>query len=186
MTEKQSVPSLQSFDHLLAWLDPDREQAGQRYEEIRRRLIKIFAHHGCWEAEELADETIRRVELKVCDVARDWINDPALYFYAVARNIRHEYMRRKPPPPLPPPIPDVEQAEREDMCLEHCMKRLLTAEERSLLLQYYQGQGREKINNRQELGRQHGLGANALRIRMHRLSKRLRACVLDCIAPMRS
>jgi DNA-directed RNA polymerase specialized sigma24 family protein len=183
MTDKDSVPS-KSFDRLLAWLNPNREQAGQRYEEIRRRLIKIFAHYECWEAEDLADETIRRVELKVCDVAQDWMNDPALYFYAVARNVRHEYGRRKPLPLPPPPIPNVEQAEREDMCLEHCMERLLTREDRSLLLQYYQGQGRAKIDNRQALGRQHGLGVNALRIRVHRLLKLLRPCILDCLAQM--
>jgi DNA-directed RNA polymerase specialized sigma24 family protein len=181
MTDKESVPSTESFDHLLAWLNPDRERAGRRYEEIRRRLIKIFARHGCSEAEDLADETLRRVELNVHKVAPDWVNDPALYFYAVARNIRHEYGRRKPVL-KPPPAPDAERVEREDVCLERCMQRLLTSDERSLLLQYHQGQGRVKIESRRELGRQHGLGPNALRIRAHRLLKRLRPCVLDCMA----
>src|SRR5947209_6617862 len=49
MTDKESAPPTDSFDRLLAWLNPDREQAGQRYEEIRRRLIKIFARRGCSE-----------------------------------------------------------------------------------------------------------------------------------------
>lgn len=186
MTNKESVESTESFNHLLTWLNPDREQAGQRYEEIRRRLIRIFAHYGCWEAEDLADETFRRVELKVCDVAQDWVDDPALYFYAVARNVRREYFRVKPVSDPPPPEPDVEQAEREDKCLEHCMEQLLTTDERSLVLQYHQGQGRTKIDHRQELGRQYGLGTNALRIRIHRLLKRLRPCILDCLAEMPS
>ena len=182
MTNKESVESTETFNDLLTWLNPDREQAGQRYEEIRRRLIKIFAHYGCWEAEDLADETLRRVQLKVSDVAQDWVNDPVLYFYAVARNVRREYLRPKPQPHPPPPIPDGEQAEREDTCLEHCMNRLLTNDERSLVLQYHQGSdGRTKIDGRQELGRQHGLGSNALRIRIHRLVKRLRPCILDCL-----
>ena len=182
MTDKESVPSRESFDQLLAWLNPDREQAGRRYEEIRRRLIKIFARRGCWEAEELADETLRRVELNVHKVAPDWVNDPALYFYAVGRNVRREYTRRKPMSGLLPPAPDTEQAEREDVCLERCMQRVLTTDERSLVLQYHQGQGRAKIESRQELGRQHGLGVNALRIRIHRLLTRLRPCILDCLA----
>ena len=182
MTNKDSLASTETFSDLLTWLNPDRERAGQRYEEIRRRLIKIFAHYGCWEAEDLADETLRRVELKVKDIAQGWVNDPALYFYAVARNVRHEYLRPKPPPPPPPPAPDVEQAEREDSCLEHCMKRLLTTDERSLVLQYYQGQGRVKIDYRLELGQRHGLGPNALRLRIHRLVKRLRPCIIDCLA----
>ena len=103
-------PHAESFDYLLAWLHPDRDQAGARYEEIRRRLIKVFAGRECWEPEDLADETMRRVESNVRDVAPGWVNDPALYFYAVARNIRREYHRRNPPP-SPPPPPDVQQAE---------------------------------------------------------------------------
>jgi DNA-directed RNA polymerase specialized sigma24 family protein len=184
MTKQESVSSTETFNDLLGWLSPDREKAAQRYEEIRRRLIKIFAHCGCWEAEDLADETLRRVELKVSEIAADWINDPALYFYGVARNVRREYVRRKTAPEPLPPAPDVEQAEREDRCLEHCMDRLLTRDERSLVLEYHQGQGRTKIDQRRELGRQLGLGENALRIRIHRLLKRLRPCVVDCLAEM--
>jgi DNA-directed RNA polymerase specialized sigma24 family protein len=177
----------ESFDQLLSWLNPDREQAGLRYEEIRRRLIKIFARRGCWEAEDLADETLRRVESNVNDVAPTWINDPVLYFYAVARNVRREYLRPKSAPnSVPFPPSNLEEAEREDRCLEHCMQRLLTSDERELVLQYYHGQGSIKIKNRQELCRQHGLGLNALRIRMHRVVKRLRPCVLDCLAQMPS
>lgn len=96
MTNKDSIETTGSFDHLLTWLSPDREQPGERYEEIRRRLIKSFAHYGCWEAEDLADETLRRVEFRVCDVAQDWMNDPALYFYAVVCDVRREYLGSKP------------------------------------------------------------------------------------------
>ena len=178
------MPS-ESFDYLLAWLNPDREQAGRRYEEIRRRLIKIFARHDCWEPEDLTDETMRRVESNVRDVAPSWVNDPALYFYAVARNVRREYGRRKPPP-IPPPSPDRDQAERDDACLERCMEQMFAADERSLMLEYFQGQGRTKIENRQQLCEQYGLGVNALRIKIHRLLKRLKPCVLDCVAQMES
>ena len=183
MRDNRLPAPAESFDHLLAWLHPDRDQAGQRYEEIRRSLIKIFAGRGCWEPEDLADETLRRVELHVHDVAPTWINDPVLYFYAVARNVRREFSRRKTAPTgLPPPPPNVDEAELEDQCLEHCMQRLLTDDERALVLQYYRGNGRTKIENRQELSRQQGLGQNALRIRMHRILKRLRPCVFDCVA----
>lgn len=179
------LPTMGSFDLLLAWLNPNRERAGERYEEIRRRLIKIFAGHNCWEPEDLADETMRRVESNVGRVAPDWVNDPSLYFYAVARNVRHEYDRRKPPPHVPP-NPGVEEAERDDVCLESCMEQMFTADERSLVLAYFRGQGREKIENRQRLCEQYGIGLNTLRIKIHRLLKRLRPCVLDCVARMES
>lgn len=182
---KVPPPPTDTFNYLLAWLHPDREQAGRRYEEIRRRLIKVFAGRECWEPEDLADETMRRVESNVQHVAPDWVNDPALYFYAVARNIRREYVRRKPVPE-PPPIPDTDEAERNDICLESCMQQLLAADERTLVLKYYQGQGGTKIKNRQELCQEYGLGLNALRIRIHRHLKKLRPCVLDCVARMES
>src|SRR5262245_4973774 len=51
----------EDFDRFLTWLHPDREQAGQKYEEIRRRLVIIFNARRCPEAEDLADETINRV-----------------------------------------------------------------------------------------------------------------------------
>ena len=39
----------EAFDALLAWLDPEREAAGRKYEEIRLRLIKLFTCRGCSE-----------------------------------------------------------------------------------------------------------------------------------------
>src|SRR5262249_4012817 len=108
MTDNMPPPPTESVDFLVAWLHPDPEQAGVRYEEIRRRLIKVFAGRECWEPEDLADETMRRVQSNVLEVAPSWVNDPALYFYAVARNVRREYLRRKPVP-TPPPSPDVRQ-----------------------------------------------------------------------------
>ena len=38
-----------TFEALLRWLAPDREEAGKRDEEIRHRLIRIFACRGCSE-----------------------------------------------------------------------------------------------------------------------------------------
>ncbi len=54
-----------ALDSLLAWLDPDRDRAGAKYEAIRTRLIKVFVCRGCPEAEDLADETINRVASKL-------------------------------------------------------------------------------------------------------------------------
>ena len=62
---RESDLSQEAFDRLLAWLNPNRALAGEKYEEIRRRLIKIFTCRGCTCPEVLADETINRVARKV-------------------------------------------------------------------------------------------------------------------------
>src|SRR5437588_11238646 len=92
------------FDALLTWLHPDDErQAGEKYEEIRRRIIQILARRGCRVAEELADETITRVCKKVKEITRTYEGDPALYFYGVANKVYLESLKKRPSPiPFPP------------------------------------------------------------------------------------
>src|SRR5215216_2251273 len=58
----------EEFDDLLSWLDPNRERAGSRYEEIRAGLIKRFRWRGCSDAEDLADKTINRVVKKLPEI----------------------------------------------------------------------------------------------------------------------
>lgn len=169
-----------AFDNFLRWLDPDRELAGKKYEDIRRRLIRIFACRGCSVSEELADETINRVIRKMQELADSYIGDPALYFYGVARNVHLEHVK-KGPPPLPTPAPDTpQQKEREYECLEVCMDRL-PAENRQLVLEYYQEEKRVKIDHRRELADRLGIAPNALRIRMHRIRASLQLCVESCL-----
>jgi len=167
---------------LLSWLDADREQAGQKYEKIRRRLIEIFASRGCPEADELADETINRVARKSQDVAEGYVGDPAYYFYAVAKKILLEYWKVKPPaevPPTPEPLPE-EEFERRHVCLEQCLGHL-PEKDRELILQYYSQEQRVKIGQRRELFQRLGIAPNALRLRIHRIKSALRPCIKDCL-----
>ena len=170
------------FDELLAWLDEEREQAGQRYEEIRRRLIKFFTCRGCPESEDLADETINRVARKVSQIAADYHGDKALYFHGVARLVhleyRHKLHRAGALPPAPQPSDEVE---RTHMCLEECLARLDVATRR-LVVQYYRGQGRAKIRQRQQLAAQLGIALNALRIRACRIREKIYQCMQGCLA----
>ncbi|HSB10806.1 MAG TPA: hypothetical protein VLM38_15060 [Blastocatellia bacterium] len=169
-----------AFDRFLVWLDPDRDQAGAKYEEIRRRLIKIFACRGCSTGEELADETINRVIRRMQDIADSYSGDPALYFYGVARNVHLEHVKKNPVvfPPLPPDPP--EQKEQEYGCLERCMS-VLTPENRLLMLEYYKEERQAKIVHRKELAEQLGIALNALRIRAHRIRAGLQVCVENCL-----
>ena len=167
-----------AFDRLLTWLDPDRERAGEKYEEIRRKLIKIFAKRGCTIAEDLSDEAINRVTRRVHEIAETYVGDPALYFYGVAQNVYLEHVK-KVPDPKPAPIPDQPDERRHD-CLERCMGRL-DSESQETILQYYQEERRAKIDHRKELADRLGITPNGLRMRVHRIRATLQECVFDCV-----
>lgn len=189
---KKWVLTQGEFDLLLNWLDPDPEQAGRKYEVIRTRLIKIFTIRGCREAEDIADETINRVTARVAEVAAEYSGDPALYFYGVAQKVLLEYGRKTsgrlaevsvdsasitlstPPQVL------AEDIEPEYQCLEHCLSEL-PAENRGLVMRYYQQDKQAKIDHRKMLATELGIALNALRIRAHRIRQTLQRCVLDCL-----
>ena len=169
------------FDELLSWLNSDRELAGQEYEDIRRRLITLFTCRRCHEPEDLADETINRVANKVKEIKDTFVGPRAPYFFAVANMVYKEYLRRPPPPLPPPPASNSEEIEREYACLEQCMERQ-TPGNRKLVLEYYRGEKRAKINHRRKLAEQLGIALNALRIRAHRIRASLQECVEDCLS----
>jgi len=177
-----------NFDALLAWLDPDRERAGAKYEDIRHSLISIFSWQGSCNAEDLADETITRVTNKVFELAPTYTGDPALYFYGVAKKMQLEVMRREQSVAETPSLDNIKDTrepqepnnfEQEFECLEHCLRRLPPTD-RELILLYYQ-QEQPKIGSRKELARKLGVAANNLRVKVHRIRLGLHACIEDCI-----
>lgn len=180
--KKESVLTQESFETLLAWLDPDREIAGGKYEEIRLRLIKLFTCRGCHEPEDLADETINRVANKLPEIAPGFVGgygERIRYFCGVANKIHLESLRRKPEPP-PQPLPSSDDIEQEYNCLDRCMQELTSAN-RQLVLEYYQEEKRARINHRQRLAESLGIAVNALRIRAHRIRHSLEECVRNCV-----
>jgi DNA-directed RNA polymerase specialized sigma24 family protein len=181
-TKERLRVNQEAFDQLLGWLNPEREQAAARYEEIRRRLIMIFTCRGCPEAEDLADETFDRVTRKVQEIAPTYIGDPALYFYGVAHNVHLEYVRKQfRSVPAPPPALVEDEVTPAYECLEECMRKL-SAAERALVLQYYQEEKRAKIEQRKLLAERLGIALNALRIRAYRIRATLQKCVQACVA----
>jgi DNA-directed RNA polymerase specialized sigma24 family protein len=178
---QESSLTQKSFDSLLAWLDADRDQAGKKYEEIRRRLIKIFTCRGRPDAEELADETINRVTSKAAKVAKEYVGDPALYFYGVAQKVYLESVRKRPPVVMPPPpVASSDEIEREYECLERCMEQL-TVSNRELILEYYRNDKRAKVEYRKTLAEKLGIAQNAVRIRAYRIRLFLQQCVQTCL-----
>jgi len=178
--KKEWILTQESFEALLAWLDPNRDLAGRKYEEIRTRLIKMFACRGCYDAEDLADETINRVAGKLKEIENSFVGERARYFYGVANKIHLEAQRRRQPVPPPPPSHDADEIEQEYDCLEKCLQRL-TPDNREMVLQYYQEDKRAKINHRQRLAERLGIAVNALRIRAHRIRHTLEECVRNCV-----
>ena len=181
----------QQFEELLAWLDPDdRGRAGERYEAIRRSLIKIFTWGGCVNAEELADETVNRVEAKVENLRPTYEGDPALYFYGVAKRLMKECRRGSwSHVPLeaagdiaaPTPDEDEETRQREAACLRRCLGNL-PPRDRELILAYYMKDKQAKIDQRKELARRLGMLSNALRVKAYRIRTALEDCIERCLA----
>ena len=169
-------PTQEDFDRLLRWLNPDRDQAGEKYEKIRHRLNGIFSSRGCYDAEDLADRTINVVMSKTEWLEANYVGDPALYFYAVAKKIHLEDLKKKSPPKLPPPDPESPEVEQLSNILDDCLNELLTGE-RDLTLRYQEFKGQKRIQNRKRLAEELQLSRNALRIKVCHINARLKQCI---------
>jgi|ERR1044072_7181404 DNA-directed RNA polymerase specialized sigma24 family protein len=178
---KTHVLEQAQFDRLLSWLDNDREAAALRYEQIRRRLITIFAARGCRQPEDLADETIDRVARRVPDIANDYVGDPARYFFGVANNVHHEYLKRPPEPELPTVSAENESdKEITHQCLKRCLAKFSDAE-RQMILHYYSQQKKAKVDLHKQMAEEMEITINTLRLRVLRMKEKLQPCLARCL-----
>lgn len=170
------------FDALLAWLDPDREAAGQKYETIRSGLIRIFIYQGFNDAEDLADLTINRVIGRLPEIRETYVGEQARYFHGVARNIIREARRRKETATdrIPECFTEITNTSDRHECLLECLK-LIPAEKRELILDYYLYEGRDKIEHHRSMAAELGITEGALRTRAHHIRVTLEKCVSQCI-----
>ncbi|HKG46441.1 MAG TPA: hypothetical protein VKB02_06935 [Pyrinomonadaceae bacterium] len=169
-------PTQEDFAKLLRWLDPDRDKAGEQYEKIRLRLVRIFSSRGCCEADELADQSINVVISKIDWLTENYVGNPALYFYAVAKKIYLGSRKPKPLPVVPPPDPHSPEVEQLSVYLDECLDELTRAE-RDLVLQYHECEKQEKIRNRKRLAEELKISRNALRIKVCHIHSRLKKCI---------
>jgi DNA-directed RNA polymerase specialized sigma24 family protein len=188
----------EAFDRLLGELHPDIELAGEQYEKIRQKLVKLFQWRGCALAEECTDETFNRVMLKIGEGTRLWTDDPYSYFHGVALNVLREYWRgleqtaRKfneltPPPSLSADpeelmLNEMEHLEKERLleCLNQCMQKI-PPESLHLITRYHLGEEAPNKVRRKELARRLGIPLNALRIRAYRIRIEIEECVEKCL-----
>jgi DNA-directed RNA polymerase specialized sigma24 family protein len=187
-----------SFDKLLTQLDPDRERAAQKYEEIRRKLMKFFKWRGCLQFEEYADKTIDRVARKITEGAELQPASPSALFYGVAVNLLREHWRKtasapetlenetEPSNQSDDPEKIREQAETLQEhetrlnCLRHCIGQL-PSESVKLIKQYYaEGDVLDK-EQRKQIALRLNLSATALRSRAFRVRGEIERCVDNCL-----
>ena len=180
----------EEFERFLLWLDEDRDKAGQKYEEIRLSLTKIFYTRGCKPAEELASETLDRVVLACQKIINTYEGDPKIFCYAVAKKVFLEHTRN---PELISfdqntfpnnTADDAVEKEAEDIkykCLQKCLDAL-SADDRELITKYHSDSSEveEKKEKKRELERIFNISYKALRVRAYRIRKTLYDCIEKC------
>lgn len=168
---------------LLAALHADPGEAAEEYERLRRALVKFFDWRGVWPADECADIALDRLALKLQDTD---VQDVRKYAYGIARLVALERQRRPSFTPIddvaPRRLAVVESSATDTThdCFDRCLGEL-SEENRSVLLQYYDGERQAKITNRRRLATLLGLTENALRSRVQRMRDRLEACMRGCV-----
>ena len=182
-----------AFDQLLNWLDEGSNSNGQKYLEMRDRLVVYFDRKNCRAPDDLSDETLNRVGRRLEEEGITTSESPARYCYIVARFVFMESLRdaqkdntlRQEIRPLPSDngfafSEAAEKQERMLNCLEQCTAKLDSAQ-REIILQYYSGKERLKIERRRALAKSLGITLNALSIRAYRIRDKLEACVKLCL-----
>ena len=194
--KKNWTPTQDAFHKFLQWLDQGVDSGGQRYLEMRRRLISYFDRKNCPTANDLADETLSRVAQKLDEKGAITGMSPAHYCYVVAKFVFLEYLRRPEqiqtnledmvslPQLTDSSAPGIPSLAKERMeCLELCLSKL-SSQDRDLILEYYQGEQRAKIERRAQLAARLGFSLNALSIRACRIRQRLELCVRRCCSQL--
>ncbi|HEY6332632.1 MAG TPA: sigma-70 family RNA polymerase sigma factor [Blastocatellia bacterium] len=178
----------ESFGKLLACFDLDRDRAGEKYEELRRAMIRFFEWRGAPFPEDHTDEAFNRVARKL-DQGLE-IRNIRGYCYEVARLLCLEALNGvdSKRDPLGPDQQNTaviasadEAAEREIRlaCLDSCMDKL-PADGRRLILEYYRDDRRDRIDRRKDLAATLGLNREALANRAQRLRYKLEQCINRC------
>lgn len=182
----------EAFERLLSSFDSDRERAGQKYENTRRKLLEFFEARGSHTPDEHADETFNRMARKI--VEGEAIENLNNYCYGVARFLWREASRGRAKEPSA--LDDdyaasgADEEEREQLrqkqerrleCFEECLCKL-PDETRTFIVEYYREENGLKIEQRKQQAVRLKTTLNALRLRASRLRRELGACINSCLA----
>jgi DNA-directed RNA polymerase specialized sigma24 family protein len=166
----------ESFNNLLARLEPDLSDSTARYKKLRLKLTKFFQWKRCDDPEGLADETVARIIKNTIEGKEIYADNPYVYIFAVAKYVFNEYVRKE--------IknkellgnfsePQIVSSDWED-CRIQCLQKLPPGN-LQFLNEYFLGE-----KSSQELADELKISINALRIKIYRLKKDLEACYEDC------
>jgi DNA-directed RNA polymerase specialized sigma24 family protein len=171
----------EKFDAFLRWLSVDENAAGEEYERLRFRLTTFFATRNCRFPEDLADETINRVIIKISETE---IENKLAFCYGVAKNIFLESLRKEK---THVNIDDIDIAAKPlepkfvDKCLEKCLSEL-SLENRTLIIEYFSEDKSAKITLREKISNNLGITQTNLRMKIVRIKQKLKNCLVECSA----
>ena len=158
-----------AFSRLLEWLDDGVGSQGERYLEMRRRLVSYFDRRNRPSADDLASETLSRIGRTLENDGAIAATPPAQYCYVVAKSVLLEDVRCEPlhvalgepriavasagsgvPPHEPGEGLTIEgqRLERVGRCLQE-----LKREQRQFVVDYYHGTGRQTIERRRDMAK---------------------------------
>lgn len=186
MARDSAIPP-ESFEEILAWLNPDRDVAASMYVQLRHDLARLFIWGRCTDPEGMTDEAFDRVAKKVHELRQSYQGDPRLYFRAVANNLIKENFKKIKTqvslddidPPQQKAIRTTEDADIEE-CLQSCLLKL-GQEKRKLILAYYAKEKQAKIDHRHALAHQFGISVETLRVRVFRIRASIEECIESCL-----
>lgn len=172
-----------SLNRLLFLFDADRERAGEHYEILRTKLVRLFSWRRAAEPETLADETLNRLARKVEEGVI--VRDVDAFAGGVARRVWLESVKRERRMRAAlEQMPQHAQVNRESdaplECFGSCLSQL-PDDARALVVEYYREEKSAKIEARKRLAARLVISHGSLRLRVYRLRTQLEKCVTDCL-----
>ena len=173
---------------MLAVFNPESDEAGKIYVNVRLKLLRLFERNGVTDAERYVDVTLDRVMRRLDE--GEIIANIMAFIYTVASYVRMEAWNEEKQQRIAEseimkmtthvqPQPVVESPRQ--LCLDQCREKL-PVETQKLIHDYYSEEGSAKIRLRKQLAKGLGIEMNALRIRVHRIRLDLETCVKTCVS----
>ena len=159
---------------LLAIFDADASSAEQKYRELFQQLVRYFEWNRSLAPQDSAQEALKRGFARLQEGAEITTENPAGFFFGIARNLLREGWRTSCPESLEDcgperavryqPLYNLHHSEQK-VFLRECLCDL-PADDLKMLLAYVEGEG-------ESWARRAGITIGALHTRVHRLRRHI-------------